>query len=103
MHLVMVRAGLCSPTGEPTGGGGYRSRVRLVAFVLASLLLTSMGLTPQASAGEKHERVKAYVTNVVDNSVSVIDTRTNTVVDTIRTGIGHAPEGVGIVHSQGSI
>ena len=56
-------------------------------LVLCLLFLSSFGATAQA-------QTRAYVTNVFSNTVSVIDTATNTVVATIPVGI--LPEGVAI-------
>ncbi len=44
----------------------------------------------------------AYVGNEYSNTVSVIDTATNTLVDTVQ-GVAVAPEGVAIMHSRNAL
>src|SRR5437660_12687706 len=59
----------------------------IVLFLLLSMLIGLRTATAQA-------QTRAYVTNVVDSTVSVINTATNTVVATIP--VGHNPFGVAI-------
>jgi len=55
-------------------------------FMLLSLLLVGFGCTAI------HSQTRAYVTNNADNSVSVIDTTSNTVIATIP--VGNSPSGI---------
>ena len=59
---------------------------------IALFLLLSMGVGLGTATAQAQTR--AYVTNYVDNTVSVIDTATNTVVATIPVGI--QPLGVAV-------
>src|SRR6266581_1094329 len=64
-----------------TNGRGSRQRLHMVIIVF--LLLLSIGQsTPVAQA-----QIRAYVANAGTNTVSVIDTASNTVVATIPVGI----------------
>ncbi|MFE2448225.1 hypothetical protein ACWDHW_13035 [Streptomyces melanosporofaciens] len=76
--------------------GGERSRGRVVrAWVgLAVLVGLTVPLAVASPAAAYDDPAHAYVTNIDDDSVSVIDTRTNTVTTTIP--VGDAPNGVAI-------
>ena len=63
---------------------------------LKSILLTTLVLASTAAWAEPSHR--AFVTNEKDNTVSVIDTKTNEVINTIN--IGERPRGIGLSPDQ---
>src|SRR5262249_32770612 len=69
---------------------------RVAAITLAWLRALSVGLLGVMLGSTLAEaKPFAYVTNSLSNTVSVIDTATNTVVATVRVGsVGRLPEGV---------
>lgn len=61
----------------------------------------SVGVTPHGVAFTPEGKY-AYVGNQYSSTVSVIDTATNTVVDTVD-GVAVAPEGVAIMLQRGAL
>ena len=68
----------------------HRTIWQHLSIVLFLLLLMGAGLDTATAQAQ----TRAYVTNIISNTVSVIDTATNTVVATIPVGL--APFGVAI-------
>jgi YVTN family beta-propeller protein len=54
-----------------------------------------------APHGVATDGVFVYVTNEISNTISIIDTRTNTVVDTVE-GVALLREGIAMIYSSGT-
>lgn len=76
--------------------GRIRALVAALA-VVASALVVVVGAAPASAATV----IRAYVTNFSSDTVSVIDTASNTVVATI--GVGNGPIGVAVGRSPSPI
>jgi len=80
-----------SERGQGTSAPVRRSGVVATALtLLAAALVLVVGVSPAAAA----VATRAYVTNSFDDTVSVIDTATNTVVATV--AVGDGPSGVAV-------
>jgi len=86
MHGSNWVAAVSAGSAETRHHRSNPARAQGAAFVLA---IVSLIATPAT-----HAEPFAYVTNLVSNSVSVIDTASNTVISTVT--VGEAPLGVAI-------
>jgi YVTN family beta-propeller protein len=77
-----------------TRDGGLRARGVCVRVALTALLLVSCGLSVGVGGASAATSTRAYVTHGISDSVSVIDTATNTVTATI--AVGDNPFGVAV-------